>query len=65
MRGECIRQVMKASVLAPYYDQLSVVQDNPLSGYKYPWQVNLIKKERFITSSFMNRKDFMPPVNGK
>lgn len=55
---ECIRQVMKASVLAPYYDQLSVVQDNPLSGYKYPWQVNLIKKERFITSSFHEQERF-------
>ena len=45
-----IIQIMKASVLAPYYEQLSETNKECLSNGCYPWQVNLFKKERFINS---------------
>ncbi len=54
----CIQQIMKASILAPYYEQIYVADENALTQYQYPWQVNLIKKERFITSSFNEREQF-------
>lgn len=56
--AECVRQVMKASVLAPYYDRLALSKGDGMTGYQYPWQVNLFKKERFIASSFNEQEQF-------
>ena len=41
-----IEQIMKASVMAPYYDQLVLTDSRSLSETPYAWQVNLIKRER-------------------
>lgn len=51
-----IQQIIKASVLAPYYEQLSETDEECLSNTCYPWQVNLFKKERFI-NSFVNENE--------
>ena len=48
---ESVRQIMSASILAPYYEELRYSDDSALDGYDYDWQINLLKKERFITSS--------------
>lgn len=50
-----VRQIMKASVLAPYYDKLIEAENDTLpviNDHPYPYQVNLIKKERFIPSTY-------------
>lgn len=49
LRSAC--QIMKASVLAPYYDTLVPEERSGLEAYTYSCQINLIKKERFISSS--------------
>ena len=48
---ESIRQIMRASILAPYYEQLQPSDARVLNGFTYPVQVNLLKRERFIPSS--------------
>lgn len=53
-----INQIMKASVLVPYYEQLSETNEGCLSNTCYPWQVNLFKKERFINSSVNENESF-------
>ena len=53
-----IEQIMKASVMAPYYDQLVPADREPLSKTPYAWQVNLIKRERFIESSANENEKF-------
>ena len=53
-----IRQIMKASVLAPYYDQIIEADESCLSKNAYAWQVNLIKRERFIHSSMSETDRF-------
>ena len=56
--AESIRQIMKASVLAPYYDQLVETDERCLSDMEYRWQVNLFKQERFIDASFNENESF-------
>ena len=57
MQGiKSVRQIMGASVLAPYYDQLVLIDDLGQDNHPYRYQVNLIKSERFIHSSY-NEKD--------
>lgn len=46
-----IRQIMSSSILAPYYDELLCSEISCLNGHLYAWQVNLLKKERFVVSS--------------
>ena len=46
-----IEQIMEASVMAPYYEQLVPTGDRCLSKTTYAFQANLIKRERFIESS--------------
>ena len=53
-----IEQIMKASVMAPYYDQLVLTDSRSLSETPYAWQVNLIKRERFIESSGNENEKF-------
>lgn len=53
-----IIQIMKASVLAPYYDQLKIVDETCLTDIEYRWQINLLKHERFIESSFNENEKF-------
>ena len=53
-----IDQIMKASVLAPYYEKLFPVGEECLSDTEYDWQVNLFKQERFIDSSFNENQSF-------
>lgn len=53
-----IMQIMQASALAPYYDQLTVTDHKCLSEYVYSWQVNMLKQERFIDSSFNENENF-------
>ncbi len=55
---ESIRQIMQASILAPYYEQLQPSDAQVLTAYCYPVQVNLLKRERFITSSTDEREVF-------
>lgn len=55
---ESIRQIMQASILAPYYEQLQPSDARVLTAYRYPVQVNLLKRERFITSSTDEREVF-------
>ena len=53
-----IEQIMKASVMAPYYDQLVLTDSRSISETPYAWQVNLIKRERFIESSGNENEKF-------
>lgn len=53
-----IEQIMKASIMAPYYDQLVLTDSRSLSETPYAWQVNLIKRERFIESSGNENEKF-------
>ncbi len=53
-----IQQIMKASILAPYYDQLNLKKEDPISSQAFGWKVNLIKKERFIPSLFNEKEAF-------
>lgn len=53
-----IQQIMKASILSPYYEQIEIIDENALTRYRYAWQVNLLKKERLITSSFHEQEQF-------
>ena len=54
----CIEQIMEASILAPYYDSLVKTGEDCLDTYAYPWQVNLLKKERFISSASNEKESF-------
>lgn len=53
-----IRQIMESSILAPYYERLTYCEQSPLNEYHYAWQINLLKKERFITSSSQEKERF-------
>lgn len=55
---ESIRQIMSSSILAPYYEKLRYSGQSPLNGYHYAWQVNLLKKERFVTSSSQEKDKY-------
>lgn len=55
---ESISQIMKASVLAPYYPQMNEADDSALSKTIYAWKADLFKQERFIESSFNENKRF-------
>lgn len=53
-----VKQIMEASVLAPYYDSLVLAETLAPEDYSYSFQVNLMKKERFIPSSFQDKEIF-------
>ena len=46
-----VRQLMNASILAPYYDQLVECKTCDIASVNYDYQVNLFKKEQQIESS--------------
>lgn len=54
----CARQMMGASVLAPYYDQLIENDKYDISTDCYEYQVNLFKKERNVESTGNHKESF-------
>ena len=52
----CAKQIMEASVLAPYYDRLIENDRYDITSDLYEYQINMFKKERYIEST-SNRKD--------
>lgn len=54
----CAKQMMEASALAPYYDQLIENDRFDISSDVYEYQVNLFKKERYIESTGNNKESF-------
>lgn len=55
---ECAKQLMEASVLAPYYDQLKENERYDTTSDIYEYQVNLFKKERYIESTGNHKDSF-------
>ncbi len=55
---ESIIQIMQATVLAPYYEDLRLVGEDCLSDRQYLYQINLLKQERFISSSYNEQEQF-------
>ena len=49
---------MKASVLAPYYDQMKLCTESSFLSEEYKYEVNLFKKERSIESTENNKESF-------
>lgn len=54
----CVGELMKASVLAPYYEQLTECKDIKFLFETYRNEVNLFKKERRIESTENTKEDF-------
>ena len=54
----CVKELMKASVLAPYYDQMKLCTESSFLSEEYKYEVNLFKKERSIESTENNKESF-------
>ena len=54
---QCVKRMLTASVLSPYYRQLEEAEIDCVSE-KYAYQVNLLKKERFIASTLEKEEIF-------
>ena len=54
----CAKEVMNASVLAPYYSFLHVSTDLCISPHRYKYRVHLMKSERFVRASSDENAEF-------
>lgn len=60
----CVKELMKASVLAPYYDQMKLCTESSFLSEEYKYEVNLFKKERSIDLQKITKNLSLQPANG-